>query len=115
MLRISNTYIEFITPISIPDRNGTPSIIVRTVTQWRIYFRQITSLLGGSEALYITQAYFTKYHDFFRDLSLSFAEKKETIKKRHGVSKKLFTGYGPRQLPPLFSRHLPRHTISNKK
>jgi hypothetical protein len=101
MLRISNTYLEFITPIyARPDWYSPDN--AATVTQWRNYFKQIITLLGGSEALYITHAYFDKYHDFFRDLNISFSEKIETLKKRHGVSKKLFTDYGEGRYPIYF-------------
>jgi hypothetical protein len=101
MLRISNTYIEFMTPIfNRPDWYSLAN--TKAVTQWRKYFKHIVTLLGGSEALYITQAYFGKYHDFFRDLNISFSEKIETINKRPGVSKKLFTDYGNGKYPVYF-------------
>jgi hypothetical protein len=101
MLRISNTYLEFMTPIySRPEWYSQDNS--QDVTQWRNYFKQITSLLGGSVALYITQAYLDKYHDFFRDLNISFAEKIETIKNRHGVNNKSFSDYGKNKYPSYF-------------
>jgi hypothetical protein len=93
MLRVSDAYIEFITPIyNRPDWYSPGN--TKAVAEWRKYFKQIITLFGGSEALYITQSYFSKYHTFFRDLNMSFTEKIETLKKRHGVNKKPFTGYG---------------------
>jgi hypothetical protein len=101
MLRVSDTYIEFITPIyNRPDWYSPGN--AQAVAEWRKYFKQIIALFDGSEALYITQAYFTKYHNFFRDLNMSFTEKIETLKKRHGVNKKPFTGYGTGTYPMYF-------------
>jgi hypothetical protein len=101
MLRISDTYIEFMTPIySRPDWYSPDN--AQSVIEWRRYFKQIITLLGGSQALYITQAYFDKYHDFFRDLNISFAEKIETIIKRHGAVNKPFTYYGNGKYPRYF-------------
>jgi hypothetical protein len=101
MLRISDTYIEFITPIyNRPDWYSPDN--AKAVAEWRKYFKQIITLLGGSEALYITQSCFGKYHAFFRDLSMSFTEKIKTLQKKHGVNKIPFTGYGKGKYPMYF-------------
>jgi hypothetical protein len=101
MLRISDTYIEFMTPAyNRPDWYSPGN--AKAVAEWRKYFKQIITLLGGSEALYITQSYFGKYHAFFRDVNMSFTEKIKTLKKRHRANKKLFTAYGKGNYPLYF-------------
>jgi hypothetical protein len=100
-LRISDTYIEFLSPIySRPDWYSSDN--AQSVLEWRRYFKHIISLLGGSQALYITQAYFEKYHSFFQDLNISFAVKIETTVKRHGAVNKPFTYYGSGKYPSYF-------------
>jgi hypothetical protein len=101
MLRISNTYMEFLTPIYNRTEWYSPDNSV-TVTEWRKYFRQIITLLGGSEALYITQAYFDKYHPFFQDMNTTFSQKIETLIKKHGPINKPFTHYGNGKYPRYF-------------
>jgi hypothetical protein len=101
MLRISDTYLEFMTPIyNRPDWYSPGNVV--TVTQWRNYYKQITSLLGGSGVLYITQAYFDKYHTFFRDANTTFTQKIDTLIKKHGPIHKPFTDYGKGKYPRYF-------------
>jgi hypothetical protein len=100
-LRISDTYIEFLAPIySRPDWYSPEN--AQSVLEWRRYFKQIITLLGGSEALYITSAYFDKYHSFFRDMDTTFAQKIETIIKNQGAVNKPFTAYGNGKYPRYF-------------
>jgi hypothetical protein len=58
--------------------------------------------MGGSEALYITQAYFNKYNDFFKYLNTSFDEKMDIIIKMHGVINKPFADFGNNKYPRYF-------------
>jgi hypothetical protein len=101
MLRISNTYIEFTTPI-YNRRDWYSHDNNRAVTGWRNFFMQITSLMGGSELLYITQSYYSKYHDFFRNMNITFSEKIEINRKRHKLKIKSFEHYGNGKYPPYF-------------
>jgi hypothetical protein len=101
MLRISDTYIEFLTPVYSRTEWYSPDNH-QDVIEWRKCFKQIIALMGGSEAIYITQAYFEKHHDFFRDLNYSFSEKIETLVKKHGAANKPFTHYGNGKYPRYF-------------
>jgi hypothetical protein len=101
MLRISDTYMEFIAPIYNRTEWYSPDNTV-TVTVWRNYFKQIITLMGGNEALYITQAYFDKYHPFFQDMNTTFSQKIETLTKKHGPINKPFTHYGNGKYPRYF-------------
>jgi hypothetical protein len=101
MLRVSDTYIEFMTPAyNRPDWYSPGN--AKAVAEWRTYFKQIITLLGGSEALYITQSYFNKHHALFRDLNMSFTEKIKTLQKKHGENKKFFTAYDKGSYPLYF-------------
>jgi hypothetical protein len=94
MLRISDTYIEFMTPAyNRPDWYSPGN--AKAVAEWRKYLKQIITLLGGSEALYITHSYFNKYPAFFRDVNMSFTERIKILKKRHRANKKLFVTIQP--------------------
>jgi hypothetical protein len=101
LLRISDPYIEFLAPIYNRHDWYSPDNS-RDVAEWRSYFRQITVLLGGKVVLYITTAYFEKYHAFFRDMDTSFTQKLETLKTKHGVINKPFTAYGNGKYPRYF-------------
>jgi hypothetical protein len=84
LLRISDPYIEFLAPI-YNRHDWYSSDNSRDVAEWRSYFRQITAILGSESILYITTAYFEKYHDFFRDMESGFTQKLETLKPKHGI------------------------------
>jgi hypothetical protein len=101
LLRISDPYIEFLAPIYNRHDWYSPDNS-RDVAEWRNYFRQITVLLGGKVVLYITTAYFEKYHVFFRDMETGFAQKMETLKTKPGIINKPFTAYGNGKYPRYF-------------
>jgi hypothetical protein len=101
MLRISNTYVEFLSPLYNRPNWYSPKN-AKTVTEWRKYFKQITTLFGGQGTLYITQAYFDKYHNFFRDTSTTYPQKIETLIQTHGPIKKPFADCSKGKYPRYF-------------
>jgi hypothetical protein len=101
LLRISDPCIEFLAPI-YNRHDWYSSDNSRGVAEWHSYFRQITDLLGGETILYITTAYFEKYHAFFRDMETGFAQKLETLKTKHGIINKPFTIHGNGKYPRYF-------------
>jgi hypothetical protein len=101
MLRVSNTYIEFMTPIYSRQDWYSPANSP-AVSIWRDYFRRITGLMGGTKLLYITQVNFSKYHDFYRDINIPFLEKVEVTRQRRKSKIKPFEDYGNGKYPPYF-------------
>jgi hypothetical protein len=101
LLRVSAAFIEFLYPVyKINDWYSNDN--KEEVTEWRIFFKQIVSLLGGSKALYITSAYFSKYHRFFTGPSGTFNEKLDDITARHGPVKKGFHDFTDTKHPRYF-------------
>jgi hypothetical protein len=101
LLRVSAAFIEFLYPVyKINDWYSNDN--KEEVTEWRMFFKQIVYLLGGSKALYITSAYFLKYHHFFIDPSKAFNEKLDDIIAKHGPVKKDFHDFANSKHPRYF-------------
>jgi hypothetical protein len=101
LLRITSVFTEFLYPVyKINDWYSNEN--EKEVTEWRMFFRQTVNLLGGSKTLYITSAYFSKYHDFFTDPSKSFDQKLDEIIARHGTVKKDFHDFTNGRHPRYF-------------
>jgi hypothetical protein len=90
LLRISAAFIEFLYPV-YKRNNWYSNDNKEEVTEWRIFFRQMVHLLGGTKALYITSAYFAKYFDFFTDPQKTFDQKLDDIIAKYGPIKKTVT------------------------
>jgi hypothetical protein len=106
ILRISAAFIEFLYPAyKIEDWYSNAK--EEEVTEWRTFFRQMVYLLGGTKALYISGAYFSKHHHFFIDPSKNFDQKVNEIIAKHGAAKKGFhdftNGKHPRYFIDTFS------------
>jgi hypothetical protein len=101
ILRISAAFIEFLYPVyKLNDWYSNDN--KEEVTEWRIFFKQMVYLLGGSKALYITSAYFSKYHDFFTNPSRTFNQKLDDMIAKHGSVKKAFQDYANSKHPRYF-------------
>jgi hypothetical protein len=101
ILRISAVFIEFLYPIyKINDWYLNDN--KEEVMEWRIFFKQMVYLLGGSKALYITSLYFSKYHDFFANPSKTFNQKLDDIIAKHGPVKKAFQDFATSKHPRYF-------------
>jgi hypothetical protein len=101
LIRISAAFIEFLYPgYKINEWYSKENR--EEVTEWRIFFRQMVDLLGGSKALYISNAYFIKYHDFLDDPAKSFKQKLDEIIARHGTVKKDFQDFTNGKHPRYF-------------
>jgi hypothetical protein len=101
IFRVSAAFIEFLYPAY--KINGWYSNANKEeVTEWRKFFGQMVYLLGGSKALYISGAYFWKYHRFFTDPSGSFDRKVDEITAKHGAVKKGFNDFANGKHPRYF-------------
>jgi hypothetical protein len=101
LLRVSAAFIEFLYPVY--ERNNWYSNDNKEeVPEWRIFFRQMIHLLGGTKAIYITSAYFSKYHNFFTDPQKTFNQKLDDIIARHGPIKKTFHDFTGGKHPRYF-------------
>jgi hypothetical protein len=101
LFRVSAAFIEFLYP-TYKTNDWYSNDNKKEVTEWRIFFKQIVSLLGGSKVLYITSAYFLKYHHFFTDPSKTFNEKLNEIIAKHGPVKKDFHDFVNGRHPRYF-------------
>jgi hypothetical protein len=101
LLRVSAAFIEFLYPAyTINDWYSSDN--KEEVTEWRIFFKQMVHLSGGSKALYITSAYFSKHHHFFTDPSRTFNEKLDDMIAKHGPVKKGFHDFANGKHPRYF-------------
>jgi hypothetical protein len=101
LLRVSAAFIEFLYPVyKINDWYSNDN--KEEVKEWRIFFKQMAYLLGGSKALYITSAYFLKYHHFLIDPSKTFNEKLDDIIAKHGPVTKSFHDFANCKHPRYF-------------
>jgi hypothetical protein len=101
LFRVSAAFIEFLYPVyKINDWYSNDN--QEEVTKWRMFFKQMVYLLGGTKALYITSTYFLKYHHFFVDPSRTFNEKLDDIIAKHGPIKKGFCDFANSKHPRYF-------------
>jgi hypothetical protein len=101
LLRISNPCIQFLYPSFTNTQWYSPQNR-GAVTLWRNCFKRIATLLGGAGLLYITEAYFSKYHEFFMDPGQPFEQKLCALTEKHGAIKKTFEDFGNGKYPRYF-------------